>query len=66
MLLKFSNTNKLVYVYIIYLIVFMLTGYGFSKTNGLLGFSIANLISRLILLILFIWLLFVSKKEEVK
>lgn len=63
-LLKFSNTNKLVFTYIVYLIIFIICGYYFSKTNGLIGFAIANLISRIVLLAMFVWLLIVSKKEE--
>ncbi|MBQ7410837.1 MAG: hypothetical protein IJW20_05610 [Clostridia bacterium] len=65
-LLKFSNTNKLVFTYVIYLIVFMLCGYFFSKTKGLVGFTIANLVSKTILLIMFVILLLSIKKEEVK
>ena len=64
-LLKFSNTNKLLITYIIYFIIFMLLGYTFSKSNGLQGFAIANMISRIILWISFIILLVVSKKEEI-
>lgn len=65
-LLKFSNTNKLVFTYVIYLIVFMLCGYFLSKTKGLVGFTFANLISKIVLLIMFIVLLLSTKKEEVK
>lgn len=65
-LLKFSNTNKLVFTYIIYLVMFMICGYTFSKTNGLMGFAIANLMSKTMLLIMFIILLLSTKKEEVK
>lgn len=64
-LLKFSNTNKLLVTYIIYFIIFMILGYNFSKLNGLQGFAIANMISRIILWISFIILLVVSKKEEI-
>lgn len=62
-LLKYSNTNKLVFTYIIYFIIFIGLGYFFSKTAGLQGFAIANLISRIILWGLFIILLLSSKKE---
>lgn len=65
-LLKFSNTNKLVFTYVIYLVVFMLSGYFLSKTQGLVGFTIANLISKIVLLVMFISLLISTKKEEVK
>lgn len=65
-LLKYSNTNKLVGTYFIYFIVFVILSYYLSKLNGLEGFAIANLISRILLWILFIILLTVSKKEEVK
>lgn len=63
-LLKYSNTNKLVGTYFIYFIVFAVLSYYLSKLNGLQGFAIANLISRIFLWILFIILLVVSKKEE--
>lgn len=63
-LLKFSNTNKLVISYIIYLIIFMICGYSLSKNYGLMGFAIANLISKVVLWISFIILLTVTKEEE--
>lgn len=62
-LLKFTKTNKLVYTYIIYYIVFGIFAYYLSVTKGLFGFTIANLISRGILWLMFIVLLFSSKKE---
>lgn len=65
-LLKYSNTNKLVGTYFIYFIVFVILSYYLSKSNGLQGFAIANLISRIFLWLLFIILLIVSKKEEAK
>lgn len=65
-LLKYSNTNKLVGTYFIYFVVFVILSYYLSKSNGLEGFAIANLISRILLWVLFIILLTVSKKEEVK
>lgn len=65
-LLKFSDTNQLVFTYVIYLVVFMLCGYNLSKTNGLIGFTFANLISKTILFVMFIYLLLRTKKEEVK
>lgn len=64
-LLKFSNTNKLLITYVIYFCIFILLGYFFSKTSGLLGFTIANMISRITLWGLFIVLLIISKKEEI-
>ena len=64
-LLKYSNTNKLVITYIIYFAIFAVLGYSLSKTNGLIGFTIANLICKIILWLLFIVLLLVSKKEDV-
>lgn len=63
-LLKFSNTNKLVISYFIYLIIFMICGYSFSKNYGLMGFAIANLISKIVLWISFIILLTTTKEEE--
>lgn len=64
-LLKFSNTNKLVVSYVVYLIIFMICGYSLSKNYGLMGFAIANLISKVVLWISFIILL-TSTKEEGK
>lgn len=65
-LLKYSNTNKLVGTYFIYFAVFAVLSYSLSKSNGLQGFAIANLISRILLWLMFIILLIVSKKEEIK
>lgn len=65
-LLKYSNTNKLVGTYLIYFTVFVILSYYLSKSNGLQGFAIANLVSRILLWASFILLLIVSKKEEVK
>ena len=67
-LLKYSNTNKLVFTYITYFVILAILGYALSKTNGLVGFTIANLIAKIILWILFIILLLTSrdKKIEVK
>lgn len=62
-LLKYSNTNKLLITYVSYFIVFIMLGYYLSKLNGLQGFAIANLISRIILWILFNILLIVSLKR---
>lgn len=63
-LLKFSNTNKLVISYVVYLIIFMLCGFNLSKNYGLMGFAISNLISKLVLWISFIILLTNAKEEE--
>lgn len=63
-LLKFSNTNKLLFAYILYFCIFIGLGYFCSKSYGLTGFAIANMISKIILWGLFIVLLLVSKKEE--
>ena len=65
-LLKFTNTKKILYSYIIYFAIFIATGYFLSKTNGLIGFTVANIISRIILWILFIILLIQSKVVEKK
>lgn len=65
-LLKYSNTNKLVGIYLIYFISFVLLAFGLIKTNGLIGFAFANLISKIILWIAFTILLIISKgKKEV-
>lgn len=64
-LLKYSNTNKLLITYIVYFVIFMILGYNFSKIGGLQGFAIANMISRIILWGFFVILLIISKKEDV-
>lgn len=65
-LLKYTNTNKLVVTYIIYFAIFSLLGYNLSKSQGLIGFTVANLIAKIILWGLFIILLIISKKENQK
>lgn len=67
-LLKYSNTNKLVATYVVYFSIFAVLAYFLSKTIGILGFTIANLISQIILWILFIILLLTAKenKKELK
>ncbi len=62
-LLKYSNTNKLVFTYIIYFASFAILGYTLSKNYELIGFTFANLISSVIQWILFIVLLVKSRKE---
>lgn len=63
-LLKYTNTNKLVVTYLIYFAIFSLLGYNLSKSQGLIGFTVANLIAKIILWGLFIILLIISKKEN--
>ena len=63
-LLKYTNTNKLVVTYVIYFTIFSLLGYNLSKSQGLIGFTVANLIAKIILWGLFIILLIISKKEN--
>lgn len=63
-LLKYSNTNKLVIIYIVYFSIFAISAYFFSKMLGILGFTIANLISQIILWILFILLLLTAKEKD--
>lgn len=63
-LLKYSNTNKLVGTYIIYFSFFAILAFFMSKSNGLQGFTIANLISKIILWLLFIILLLSSKEKS--
>ena len=66
-LLKYVDTNKLLGSYIIYFVVLTSLGFFMSKTWGLTGFAIANLISRIILCIMFIMLLVITiKKGEMK
>ncbi len=65
-LLKFSNTNKLLITYIGYFCIFIVLGYFFSKNYGLQGFAIANMFSKIILWGLFILLILVSKKDSVE
>ncbi len=62
-LLKYSNTNKLVTTYVVYFSIFAVLAYFLSKTIGILGFTIANLISQIILWILFIILLLTAKEN---
>lgn len=62
-LLKYSNTNKLVITYIMYFSVFGVTAYFLSKSNGILGFTIANLISQILLWSWFILLLITAKED---
>lgn len=63
-LLKFSDTFKLLIVYIFYFVIFIILAYTLSKFKGLIGFTIANLISRFILWIIFIILLISLKNEK--
>ncbi len=63
-LLKYSNTNKLVLAYVIYFASFAFLSFHMSKAQGLVGFTLANLISKIILWILFIVLLLTSKKTK--
>ena len=63
-LLKYSDTNKLVGVYVLYFVIFAILGYSMSKIYGLVGFTIANLICRIVLWISFIFLLFISKENS--
>lgn len=63
-LLKYSNTNKLVITYIVYFSAFAGLAYFLSRNIGILGFTIANLISQIILWILFIVLLLTAKEKE--
>lgn len=65
-LLKYSSTNKLVFTYFVYFIVFIVLSYILSKSNGLLGFAIANLISKILIWTLFVILLIISRKERDK
>lgn len=63
-LLKYSNTNRLVGSYIIYFAIFAVLGYFLSKSNGIVGFTVANLISKIVLWILFIVLLLTAKENK--
>ena len=63
-LLKFSNTKKLMFIYMGYFVLFAILAYNLSKSNGLLGFAYSNLISRIVLWISFIILLVTAKEGE--
>ena len=63
-LLKYSNTNNLVITYILYFVIFAILGYNLSRFHGLIGFTIANLIAKIILWVLFIILLITSKEQK--
>lgn len=63
-LLKYSNTNRLIVIYVIYFLGFVIFGYKLSQLYGIKGFAIANLITRIILWIGFIVLLIISKNTN--
>lgn len=65
-LLKYSNTNKLVFTYIAYFILFAMTSIILSKIYGLIGFAIANLVCKIFLWGLFIILLIMSSKNKIQ
>lgn len=65
-ILKFSDTKRLMFIYMGYFVLFAILAYNLSKTNGLLGFAYSNLISRIILWISFIILLITSKNTKVE
>lgn len=65
-LLKYSNTNKLVFTYITYFVILAILGYTLSKTNGLVGFTIANLVAKIVLWLLFIVLLLTSRDKKLE
>ena len=56
-LLKFCSANKLVISYFVYFLVFILSAYLLSHKFNLIGFSIANIISKCVLLVCFIIML---------
>ena len=56
-LLKYIESKKLLKTYLIYLISFIIMSIVFSKLFSLIGFAIATMISKIILLIMFIVLL---------
>ena len=63
-LLKYSNTNSLVITYIVYFILFVILGYKLSQSYEIIGFAMANLISKIVLWIGFIILLLTSKTKK--
>ena len=65
-LLKYSNTNKLVFTYIVYFVIFAIAGYFLSKFYGLVGFAVANLICTVVLWLLFTILLITSRNIVLK
>lgn len=65
-LLKFCSANKLVITYFIYFIVFVVVSYFLSQKYDLVGFTIANIISKCVLLLCFIIMLITSRSKEIK
>ncbi len=62
-LLKFCSANKLVIAYFIYFIVLIIASYFLSRKIDLIGFTIANIISKTVLLLCFIVMLINSKSK---
>jgi len=52
-LLKMYDSRKLVYIYLFYFIIFIILAFCLSKKFSIIGFAYANLISKIILYILF-------------
>ncbi len=63
-LLKFVESKALLKTYIYYLISFVLLSLAFSSLFNLWGFAIANMLSRIILIVLFFDQLIKIKKKE--
>lgn len=61
-LLKLIDSNSLLKIHIVYIIIFVLTSIGFSHLFGLVGFAISGVVSKLYLLIAFCRLLIKIKK----
>ncbi len=64
-LLKFVKSDKLLKTHIIYIVAFILFSVLMSNTLGLLGFALANMLSKIILLVLFCKLLSQIKQREI-
>ena len=65
-LLKYCDTKKILFVYILYFVFFIIIAFYLSKVKGLVGFTIANLLSRFLLWIIFIIMLISARKMEGK
>ena len=63
-LLKYIDTNKLLGSYLVYFVAFVALAWYLSKTIGIIGFSYANLISKVLLCLMFIILLKNTLKTE--
>lgn len=65
-LLKYSNSNSLVKVYIVHFVILIIMAIFLSKYYGIIGFAYANVISKIVLWIGFVYMLkqILNIKEE--